>query len=156
MSPTMTPQGFEHFTVGQVFTSGPCTVSAEAIKAFAQEYDPQAQHLDEADAAGTLFGSLVASGWQTASLTMRLMLESGLAGVGGRSLGLGVRDLKWLIPVRPGDAIHAVSEVLELRASRSRPDRGIVLMRTVTRNQEGAAVMDMTSSLLTLRSDVVL
>ena len=156
MSPTITPRGFEQFAVGQVFTSGACLVSAEAIKVFAREYDPQAQHLDEADAVGTLFGGLVASGWQTASLTMRLMLDSGLAGVGGRSLGLGVRELKWLSPVRPGDSIHAVTEVLELRASRSRPDRGIVLMRTITRNQDGAAVMDMTSSLLTLRSDVVL
>ncbi len=156
MSPTMTPRGFEHFAIGQVFTSSACIVTAEAIKVFAREYDPQAQHLDEADAAGTLFGGLVASGWQTASLTMRLMLESGLAGVGGRSLGLGVRELKWLLPVRPGDSIHAVSEVLELRASRSRPDRGIVLMRTTTHNGDEQPVLDMTSSLLTLRSDAVL
>ena len=149
----MSPTGFELFATEQVFTSGPYEVSADGIKTFAGEFDAQAQHLDEGAAAATLFGGLVASGWQTACITMRLMLQGGLAGVSGRSVGLGLKELKWLLPVRPGDVLQAVSEVLELRASRSQPDRGIVLLRTVTHNQEGKAVLDMTSSLLVLRSD---
>ena len=150
----MSPTGFEQFAVGQVFTSGIHLVTAADIKAFAEVFDPQAQHMDEAEAAGTLFGGLVASGWHTASLTMRLMLESSLGGVGGRSVGLGVRELKWLVPVRPGDAIRARTEIIDTRASRSRPDRGIILMRTTTRNQADAVVLDMTSSMLVPRDEI--
>ena len=148
----MPPTGFEQFATGQVFTSGQVEVSAQSIKAFAREFDPQAQHVDEGAAIATMFGSLVASGWQTACLTMRLMLQSGLAGVSGRSAGLSIKELKWLQPVNPGDVLSAGCEVQEVRASRSKPDYGIVLLRTVTRNQHGEAVLDMTSSILVLRT----
>ena len=112
--------------------------------------------MDEDAAKHTMFGSLAASGWHTASLTMRLLLESALAGVSGRGLGVRINDITWSSPVRPGDEFHAVSEVLDLRPSRSKPDRGLVIMKTTTRNQRGEAVQEMTSTLLILRSDAVL
>ncbi len=151
----MPPTGFEQFVVGQVFDTPCYVVSADEVKAFAGQYDAQSQHLDEAAAAATLFGELVASGWHTAAVTMRLMLDGGLAGVRSRAMGLEVRHLKWLLPVRPGDTLHAQTEVVELRASRSRPDRGIMLARTITRNQHDQPVLDMTASMLVLRSDAV-
>ena len=148
--------GFEQFTVGQVFTSAPRSIDATAIKAFAAQFDFQPQHVDEEAAKRTMFGTLAASGWHTASLTMRLMLESALAGISGRGLGVRINDITWSIPVRPGDELHAVNEVIELRPSRSKPDRGLVVMKTTTRNQHGEAVQEMTGTLLVLRSDAVL
>lgn len=151
----MPPTGFEQFAVGQVFDTPCYVVSVNDMKAFAGQYDPQSQHLDEGAAAGTLFGELVASGWYTASVTMRLMLDGGLAGVRSRGMGLEVQHLKWLLPVRPGDTLHAQTEIVELRASRSRPDRGIMLARTITRNHHDQPVLDMTAAMLVLRSDAV-
>ena len=151
----MVVTGFEQFVVGQVFTSAPRSIDAAAIKAFAAQFDTQPQHTDEIAAGQTMFRTLVASGWHTASLTMRLVLESALQGVSGR--GMGVRnEITWSSPVYPGDELHVVSEVLELRPSRSKPDRGVVVVRTTTRNQHGEAVQEMTSTLLILRSDAVL
>jgi acyl dehydratase len=152
----MAVTGFEQLEVGQVFTSAPRPMDAAGIKAFATAFDPQAQHVDEAAARHTLFGELVASGWHTASLTMRLMLESALEGVSGRGMGVRINEISWSAPVRPGDWLYAVSEVLELRPSRSKPDRGVVVMRTLTRNQHDETVQDMTGTLLILRSDAVL
>ena len=149
----MPPTGFEQFVVGQVFDTPCYVVSAADIKAFAGQFDAQAQHLDETAAAATLFGELVASGWHTASLTMRLILDGGLAGVRSRAMGLEIQRLKWLLPVRPGDTLQAQTEVVELRASHSKPDRGIMLARTVTRNQHDRPVLEMVASMLVLRSD---
>ena len=147
--------GFEHFVVGQVFTSPPRTISADAIKAFAAQFDTQPQHMDEAAAEHTLFGRLVASGWHTAALTMRLMLDSAMQGTSGRGLGVRMDGITWSNPVYPGDELHAVSEVMELRPSRSKPDRGLVLLRTTTRNQHGQAVQEMNGLIMVLRSDAV-
>jgi acyl dehydratase len=147
--------GFEQFVVGQTFTSPPRPLEAAEIKAFAAQFDFQPQHIDEKSAEGTMFGSLAASGWHTASLTMRLMLESALQGVSGRGLGVRVNDITWSAPVRPGDRLYAVSEVTELRPSRSKPDRGIVVLRTVTYNQHDQAVQEMTGTLMILRTDAV-
>jgi acyl dehydratase len=152
----MAVTGFEQLEVGQVFTSSPHPMDTAAIKAFATAFDPQAQHVDEAAARHTLFGELVASGWHTASVTMRLMLESALEGVSGRGMGVKINEISWAAPVKPGDSLYAVSEVLELRPSRSKPDRGVVVMRTLTRNQHDQTVQDMTGTLLILRSDAVL
>jgi acyl dehydratase len=152
----MAVTGFEQLEVGQVFTSAPHPMDTAAIKAFATAFDPQAQHVDEAAARHTLFGELVASGWHTASVTMRLMLESALEGVSGRGMGVKINEISWAAPVKPGDSLYAVSEVLELRPSRSKPDRGVVVMRTLTRNQHDQTVQDMTGTLLILRSDAVL
>ncbi len=110
------------------------------IKAFASQFDPQPFHLDEQAAATTFFGGLVASGWHTAALTMRLIVDSELKIAGG-SIGAGAEELKWPRPVRPGDTLHAVSEVLDVRPSKSRPDQGIIKMRTQTFNQDDQPVM---------------
>ena len=149
----MAVTGFEQFTIGQVFTSEPVSVDAEAIKAFARQFDHQAQHLDEDAAKATLFGTLVASGWHTAALTMRMLLDSAFAGLRGRGMGVEISGLKWSAPVYPGDRLHAVNEVMELRPSRSKPDRGLVVMRTTTVNQDGMVVQEMLGTLLALRSD---
>ena len=149
----MVVAGFEQFAVGQVFTSAARRVDAVAIKAFGEQFDCQPQHVDEAAAEHTLFGTLVASGWHTGSLTMRLMLDSVLQGVSGRGMGARINDIGWSSPVHPGDELHAVSEVLDVRASRSKPDRGIVVIRTVTRNQRNEPVQEMTGTLIILRSD---
>ena len=148
--------GFEQFAVGQRFTSAPRSIDAPAIKSFAGEFDFQPQHVDEEAAKFTMFGTLVASGWHTCALTMRLLLESALAGVNGRGMGVRVNDITWSAPVRPGDELHVVSEVLETRPSRSKPDRGLVVMKSSTRNQHGETVQELTSTLLILRSDAVL
>jgi len=149
----MAVRGFEQFAVGQVFTSPAVVVDAEAIKRFAREFDFQAQHIDEEAAKGSMFGTLVASGWHTGSLTMRLILQSAFADVSGRGMGVGIEKISWSAPVYPGDALHAVSEVLETRPSRSKPDRGLVKMCTTTRNQHGADVQQIVHTCLILRSD---
>lgn len=141
---------FEDLQVGQRFTGDrTCTVDAEQIKAFAAEFDPQPFHLDAAAGRSTVFGGLVASGWHTAALTMRLILEGGPPLAGG-SLGLGA-ELDWLKPVRPGDTLSVRGEVLATVASRSRPDRGRVTMRTETCNQHGDVVQVCVSKLLVPR-----
>lgn len=152
----MTITGFEQFAAGQNFVSAARSLNASAIKAFAAQFDFQPQHMDEEAARGTMFGSLAASGWHTASLTMRLLLESSLGGISGRGLGVRINDITWSAPVRPGDELHVVSEVLETRPSRSKPDRGLVIMKASTLNQRGETVQSMTSTLLVLRSDAVL
>lgn len=148
--------GFEQFVMGQTFTSPARVVDAAEIKTFAAQFDFQPQHIDEAAAEATMFGGLAASGWHTASLTMRLMLESALQGVSGRGLGVRVNDIGWSVPVRPGDSLYAVSDVTEVRPSRSKPDRGIVVLHTVTYNQHDQAVQEMTGTLMILRSDAVI
>ena len=134
------PLYFEDLAVGQTFGTGTVTVEPETVKAFAAEFDPQPFHLDEGAGRESLFGGLVASGWHTAALTMRLLVGGELRVVGGL-IGLGVEDLRWPRPVRPGDVLRVESEVLGLRPSKSKPDRGIVRVRNTTLNQEGQAVM---------------
>ena len=129
---------FEDLRVGQRFRTGTYTITEEQIKAFATQFDPQPFHLDDTAARATLFGGLVASGWHTAAITMRLLVDGGVSLAGG-SVGLGV-ELDWIEPVRPGDCLHVEGEVIELTASRSRPDRGRVKMRNETRNQRGVIV----------------
>ena len=139
----------DDFTVGQRFVSAAHTVDAEEIKAFAREFDPQPFHLDEATAKGTLFGGLVASGWHTAALTMRLMVERGLPIAGG-IVGIG-GEMNWPRPTRPGDTLTVVSEVMEVTPSRSRPDRGVLRVRSETRNQHGEVVQVLDAKLLVPR-----
>ena len=135
----MTQRFFEDFQVGQKFGSGTLTVSADRIKAFAAEFDPQPFHLDEQAARGTFFGELVASGWHTAAMTMRLLVEGEMQPAGG-TVGAGGEDLRWPRPVRPGDTLRVEAEVLETRPSRSRPEIGLVKIRTTTYNQAGEPV----------------
>ncbi len=124
----------EDLYVGQRFTSAPHRLDADQIKRFAAEYDPQPFHLDEEAAKDSLFGGLAASGWHTAAMTMRMLVDSvPLAdGLVGAEL-----QLAWPRPTRPGMTLHVVGEVVEIRPSRSKPDMAIVTMRNETRDQDG-------------------
>ena len=145
----MSPLFLEDLAVGQRFTSAAATMDAAAIKEFAAAWDPQPFHLDEAAAAGTLFGGLSASGWHTAAMTMRLLVTSGLPLAGG-IIGSG-GELLWEKPVRPGDTLHVECEVLEIVPSRSRPDRGMVRVSCLTRNQHGETVQSFNPRLVVSR-----
>ena len=129
----------EDFAVGQVYGSGRLAVTAEDIKHFAAEFDPQPFHLDDAAARASFFGGLAASGWHTAALTMRLLVASELKPSGG-IVGAGFDEFRWPRPVRPGDELHVESEVLEVRPSKSRPTQGLIKVRTTTLNQNGEPV----------------
>lgn len=143
------PLSLDDFHVGQRFVSGSQVVSAEDIKAFARQFDPQPFHLDEATAAKTFFGGLVASGWHTAAVTMRLLVEQGLPVAGGL-IGIG-GEMSWPKATRPGDTLHVVSVVEEVTPSRSRPDRGVVRVRSETRNQRDEIVQILDAKLLVFR-----
>jgi len=139
-------QYFEDFAVGQVFGTARKRVDAAEIKSFAADYDPQPFHLDEEAARGSFFKGLAASGWHTAALSMRLLVDGEFKPAGGILGGGG--ELLWTLPVRPGDELHVESEILELRASQSRPHLGIVKVRNTTFNQRNEAVQSFTASLL--------
>ena len=140
----------EDFAVGQVFRSGRLSVDADQIKAFAAAFDPQPFHLDEEAARSSMFEGLAASGWHTAALTMRLLVESEVKPAGGL-IGAGFTDFRWPRPVRPGDELSVESEVLEVRTSQSRPDRGLLKVRTTTLNQNGEAVQIQVGTLVVPR-----
>src|SRR5262245_9817459 len=135
--------------VGQRFTSRTHVVDVAQIKAFAAQFDPQPFHLDDDAAKGTLFAGLAASGWHTAAITMRLLVGSGLPIAGG-IIGSG-GEVAWPRPTRPGDVLHVVSEVEEVTPSRSRPNRGMVRVRSETRNQRGEVVQVLISKLVVPR-----
>jgi acyl dehydratase len=140
-------QYFEDYAVGQKYGSARRRrVETAEIKNFAAEYDPQPFHLDEIAARDSTVGSLAASGWHTAAMTMSLIVGSEFRPVGG-ILGFG-GELQWLKPVRPGDELHVESEIIELRESRSRPDQGLVKVRVTTLNQHNEAVRTFTPTLL--------
>jgi acyl dehydratase len=141
---------FEDFHIGEQFRSSDYPVSESEIIAFARQFDPQAFHTDPLEARKTIFGGLVASGWHTGAITMRLIVGSGLDIAGG-IVGLGVEEMNFRKPVRPGDALHVVNEVLGLRPSRSRPDQGLMTIGTSTINQNGEAVLSMRSTVLASR-----
>jgi acyl dehydratase len=130
----------EDLAAGQIFRSGTIEVDPVRVKAFAAEFDPQPFHLDEEAAGASFFGGLVASGWHTAALTMRLLVQSDLQIVGGL-IGVGLEELRWPRPVWPGDTLRVESEVLEVVPSSTRPDRGFVRMRSTTLNQDGQPVL---------------
>ena len=135
----MTERYLEDFVVAQTFGSGRLRVDKERIKAFAAEFDPQPFHLDEEAARESIFRGLAASGWHTAAMTMRLLVESEFKPAGGL-IGAGFDELRWPRPVRPGDELRTESEILEVRPSKSRPDQGLIKVRTTTLNQNGEAV----------------
>src|SRR3989475_6143070 len=135
----MTGRYLEDFAAGQTFGSGRLRVEKARIKTFAAEFDPQPFHLDEEAARGSIFGGLAASGWHTAAMTMRLLVESELKPAGG-IIGAGFDEFRWPRPVRPGDELHLESEILEVRPSKSRPEQGLIKVRTTTKNQNGEAV----------------
>jgi acyl dehydratase len=128
----------DDLAVGDKFVTGEVTLTLEGCKAFAAEFDPQPFHLDEAAARQSVFGRLAASGWYTASLSMRLLV-TGEMQIAGGLVGLG-GEMKWPRPTFPGDTLRVESEVLEVRVSESKPDRGIVTVRNQTLNQDGERV----------------
>jgi acyl dehydratase len=146
----MTQRYLEDFAVGQVFRSGTLRIDIERIKRFAAEFDPQPFHLDETVARDAIFRGLVASGWHTAAVTMRLLVESELKPAGG-IVGVGFDEFRWPRPVRPGDELRVESEVLEVRPSRSRPNQGLIKLRTTTLNQNGEAVQATVGTLVVPR-----
>ena len=146
----MTERYLEDFEAGQTFRSGRIRVDADRIKTFAAEFDPQPFHLDESAATDSIFRGLAASGWHTAAITMRLMVEGNLKLAGG-IVGAGFDELRWPRPVRPGDELHVECEVLEVRASKSRPDQGVIKVRSTTLNQNNEPVQVSVGNLIVLR-----
>jgi acyl dehydratase len=138
MSPPPALLYLDDLQVGQRFVSGPHTVDAAQIIKFASEFDPQPFHLDAEAGKQSLFEGQVASGWHTAAISMRLMVGGG-APLAGGMIGAG-GEIKWPQPTRPGDTLQVHSEVVGIAPSRSRPDRGIVTVRSETRNQRGDVV----------------
>ncbi len=141
----------EDLAPGMVFTSGTQVVEPDEVRAFAQNFDPQPFHLDHTAAAETLFGGLAASGWHTAAISMKLIVASvplagGVIGGGG--------EIAWPKPTRPGDVLHVTSEILEVTPSRSKPDRGMGLMKSTTRNQHGEIVQVFTCKIVLNRRKV--
>jgi acyl dehydratase len=133
---------WEDFKVGDTASIGERVVDRDEVIAFATAYDPQPFHIDEAAAEQSMFKGLIASGWHTVAMTMRMMCDAYL----NRSASLGspgVDNVRWLKPVRPGDTIRGRRVVLETRASQSRPDMGVVKMRWEISNQHGELVMTM-------------
>jgi acyl dehydratase len=141
----------EDLHVGQRFTSAKAVVTADEIKRFAAQFDPQPFHLDEEAAAKSMFGGLAASGWHTGALTMRLLVQGGGAPIADGVIGAG-GEITWPRPTRPGDELHVVSEVTAITPSRSKPDRGIVTVRSETINQRGEVVQILTSRLVVFRA----
>lgn len=132
----------EDLTPGRVFELGTVDVSAEEIVEFATRFDPQPFHTDPAAAAETMFGGIIASGWHTCSMCMRLLVDGLLSD--SASLGSpGMEQIRWLAPVRPGDRLTARTTVEEARPSSSKPDRGTVTMLTEMENQDGVVVLTM-------------
>jgi acyl dehydratase len=139
----------EDLHVGQRFISGTHHMDEEKIKEFAREFDPQPFHLDNAAAKASVFGGLAASGWHTAAVAMRLLVDGGLP-FGNGIIGLG-GDLAWPKPTRPGDTLHVESEILEIVPSRSKPNQAIVKARSTTLNQNGESVHSFTSKCLVFK-----
>lgn len=135
--------------VGQRFTTASHVLDAAQIREFAALFDPQPFHLDEEAAHASLFGGLAASGWHTAAITMRLLVCSG-APLAGGVIGAG-GEISWPRPTRPGDILQVESEVIEVTPSRSRPERGMVTLRSETRNQRGEVVQILTAKLVVPR-----
>ena len=140
---------FEDFAVGQVYTAVPVPVSADDIRAYARQFDPQPFHTDEASAHSTFFQGLVASSWHTASLTMSLVVQA--LPIAGGVIGGGVDELRWPKPLRPGDELRLEGEIVEVRPSKSKPGQGLVRVRTTTLNRAGEAVQTMIANLIVPR-----
>ncbi|HEX4136832.1 MAG TPA: MaoC family dehydratase [Bryobacteraceae bacterium] len=146
------PLYLEDLKVGQRFHSGEYAMTEERMKAFAAEFDPQPFHLDATSAEATIFHGLAASGWHTAAATMRLLATGELRIVNG-IIGLG-GEIVWPRPTRAGDVLSVESEIIEIRPSRSKPNQGLVFVRSVTRNQYGEEVQVFTAKLLVFRRDL--
>lgn len=146
----MSKQYLDDFAAGQVYRSNRLQVDKQQMLAFASQFDPQPYHLDEQAARNSVFKGLAASGWHTAAMTMRLLVDSEFQPADG-ILGVGLEELSWPRPVRPGDELRVESEVLEVRPSKLRTDRGVIRLRTTTLNQNDQPVQIFTGNLLVPR-----
>jgi acyl dehydratase len=140
----------EDLHVGDRFGSDSIEVTEDGIFDFARQFDPQPFHLDPDAARTSVFKELTASGWHTAAMSMRLYV-TGEFRPGGGSIGLAVDELRWPRPVRPGDVLRLESEILDVRASKSKPDRGIIRIRNVTTNQNAEVVQTFTALVMVRR-----
>jgi acyl dehydratase len=148
----MTERFYEDYAVGEVIAGHGCTLTESAIIDFALQYDPQPFHLSVPGGEATFYGGLIASGWQVAALSFRLLVQAGV--VGSASLGApGVDALRWLRPVRPGDTLYPTAKVTEKRVSASKTDRGLISIDYVTRNQRGEEVLTLRSVQIVRRRD---
>ncbi|MBL4720320.1 MAG: MaoC family dehydratase [Alphaproteobacteria bacterium] len=141
---------FEDFFVGQTFITRAGTMSAGDISDFALKYDPQPMHIDAHSAAEGMFGGIIASGLHSFAFSLRLFLDLGLT-MKSNIVGPGVDELRWIAPVYPGDTIHSVVEIVESKPSRSKPDRGSIRLKFITRNQHDDVVMTYTSGMILRR-----
>jgi acyl dehydratase len=139
----------EDLKVGQRFRTGSHPLTEDEIIAFARQYDPQPFHIDPEAARHSFFEGLAASGWHTGAITMRLQVESGPQLAGGM-IGASM-ELSWPRPTRPGDTLHVESEILEVTPSRSRPDRGFITLKSLTKNQKDEVLQSQTAKLLVWR-----
>ncbi|WP_300607885.1 MaoC family dehydratase [Trebonia sp.] len=142
--PEHAPRYFEDYVPGLTVDCGAFSITEAEIIAFAKEYDPQPFHIDPLAAAAGPFGGLIASGWQTTSMMMRLLVEHFVSPESGLGAA-GVDEIRWPKPVRPGDTLHVRATVLEARRSSSKPDRGIVRSLAEVTNQHGDTVMRVTA-----------
>jgi acyl dehydratase len=140
---------FDDLVLGMRFKSGETQVSREDIKRFATEFDPQPFHLDETAAKASVFRGLAASGWHTAAVSMRLIVDGKFRLAGG-SIGLG-GEIAWPMPTRPGDTLRVRIEVVEIVPSKSKPNQGIVKIRNTTVNQNGEQVQVFTAKLMVFK-----
>ena len=141
---------FEDYEIGQKFDMGSAAVDAAEIREFARRYDPQPFHVDETAAAKSVFKGMTASGWFTTALTMRLIVESGVMRATG-VIGIGIDELRWPRPVRPGDVLRTTGEVVDVKPSTSGQPRGIVSVRLTTVNQDGQTVLSEIARLVVAR-----
>src|SRR6476646_8826971 len=141
---TMKQRYFDDLKVGDRFKSGPFTVTEKEVIEFAHKFDPQMFHLSRKSAERSIFKGLIASGWHTAAITMRLFVQTLNFAEG--AIGLGVDELRWPRVVRPGDVLTVETEIVDLRPSRSRRNHGIIRLRNVTTNQRGEIVQTMLAS----------
>jgi acyl dehydratase len=145
------PLYFEDMQVGRHFNTGSIVLEEARMIEFAREFDPQPMHTDPEAAGRSIFGGLIGSGWYTAALTMRLVIGGEMKPDERGRVGLGIELLRWPTPTRPGDVLTAVTEVLEARPSASRPDRGIVKLRTLTYNQRREVMQELVANVLVPR-----
>jgi acyl dehydratase len=145
----MKEQYFDDLKVGDRFKSEPLEVTEKQLIEFAHKFDPQMFHLDRKSAERTIFKGLIASGWHTAAITMRLFVRTMNFAEG--AIGLGVDELRWPNAVRPGDVLTVETDIVDLRPSRSKPKYGIVRLRNVTTNQRGEIVQTMLASAMVPR-----
>ena len=146
----MKEQYLEDYAVGQTFLGSKHRIDKEQIVAFAKQFDPQYYHLDEEASKNSPFQGLAASGWHTAAITMRLLVDGEFKPTGG-IIGVGFDELSWARPVRPGDELYVKSEILEVRPSKSKKDRGTIRVRNTTFNQNDEVVQTFTGNLLVPR-----